>query len=131
MFSIKKLRTLLILNFLTIIVSAILGLYYDPYISPLIDQADQISVESMSNFKALLFLIVLSLAMITFVYSFIAIWREHRTGKYFFLLSLVLIELSTYSIKISASTGLIICIGDFSMLLSGMILAIIFFNTKN
>jgi hypothetical protein len=131
MFSIKKLRTLLILNFLTIIVSAILDLYYDPYISPLIDQVDQISVESMSNFKALIFLIISLLGIITLIYSSIVLWVKHRTGKWLFLLSIVLIELSTYYIKISASTGLTLCIGDLSMLLSGMILAIIFFNTKN
>lgn len=62
--SIKNLRILLILNMLTVIVGAILGLYYDTNVSPLIDQADQINLESMSNLNASLFVISLSLARI-------------------------------------------------------------------
>lgn len=131
MLSIKKLRILLILNILAVIISAILSLYYDTNVSPLIDQADQISLESLSNLNASLFLIIISLAIITFIYSSIALWIEHRTGKWVFLISIILTEVGTYYTKISASTGLTMCIGDLSMLLSGMILAITFINTTN
>jgi len=52
MLSLKNLRILLVINILTVIVGATLELYYDPNVSPLIDQANQISLDSMSNLNA-------------------------------------------------------------------------------
>ena len=130
MVSLKTIRILLILNFLALIVSVILGLYYDPSISPLIDQADEISVSAMSNISALLYMTLLIAAIVTLIYSSIAIWIEHRSGKWVFFCSIVLGEIGTYCMKIVATSGLTMCAADLYMLLSGMILAIVFFNRK-
>lgn len=130
MFSLKSLRILIILNLLTTIGCAVTGQYYDPTISPLIDQIDQIMFDSISNFNAIVLLIILFLYTIALIYSSIALWIAHRTGKWVFLASIILTVVCNFFIKIFAVSGLTVGLSDLSMLFSGMILAIIFSNSK-
>ncbi len=133
MSSLKALRILIVLNILTIVADCILVGYYDPQVSPLVGQADNISemaLYAMSTFELSLLIIAFISLILTVIYSWIAIWIGHRSGKWAFLASIVLTEIATCFWKITTVTGLTMCVGDLSMMLTGAILAIAFLNSR-
>ena len=129
----KQLRIFLILNILAMIVTAILAKYYDPTASPLISQVTKIQIASVTNtgLSTSFSLIFGLVEFVSLIYSFVALWIGHRSGKWVFLGFLFLGCTDYYFVKIVALSWITMCIANFSMLLSGIILAIAFGTFKS
>ncbi len=129
MLSLKHLRIFLILNILALIIDTILVVYYDPTISPLLSQAAQIQkdvVISNGLGAAFFFLMYTLLEIFALTYSTIALWIGHQSGKWMFIIYLILGCTDYYFAKIIAISWLSACVVNLSMIFSGVILAIAF-----
>lgn len=107
------------------IVAAILAKYYDPTVSPLIPQATKIQVTYMLS-SSLAATVYELLEIAALIYSFIALWIGHRSGKWAFIIYLLLGSTDYYFAKIVAVSWLTMCITNLYLLSSGIILAIAF-----
>lgn len=130
MLSLKNLRILLILNLVAVITVNVLDICYISEFTPILKRIDKINEASMSILSIVLFVITACLAFSTLIISSIALWFEHCSGKWIFLICTVLMMTLVFYFKIHASPGIERFFDDLSMILTGMILVTAFSNSK-
>lgn len=122
----KRLRILLVLDLFIPLIIILLVMYYDPTVSPLVQQVAAAQAEFMNYGLALFELGILVAEFIALIYAFVALWVGHRSGKWAFLLYVTLGCFDTYLLNLVVLSGLTMVISNIGLLLAGITLAMVF-----
>lgn len=126
------LRILLLLNIVVAIAAILLQTYYDPVVSPLIGKVIYTNIVETNLSKLISAFVLEILLFVTFIYSTIALWLCHRSGKWVFLSCIALTFFDNYLFgKVQIFSWLSLNANFLLFTLSGMILSLSFQGNEN
>lgn len=128
MTSLNQIRTLIAIFFLVFISEELLLIFYDPTLgSPLLEQSKKIVNDLLQH--NLIYNVLGLLAIISLSYSSAALWFGYNSGRWMYILFLILegiIQCLTPVIAYSGVTSVVDCL---YFLILGMILSLIFMSS--